>query len=118
MRKVMGVSRWRNCRTGLRKQNRLTDGALKTQIPPRDKRRAGRVPYGPAVGDQRGAIVRGKRFLALTAAAGTAAASATRTAAASATGSAAEDASATGSAAVNADCAGLSHGHTLSPNPA
>jgi hypothetical protein len=43
--------------------------------------------------------------LALTAAAGTAAAAATRTAA--------EDASATGSAAVNDDFAGLSHGHNF-----
>lgn len=43
--------------------------------------------------------------MALTAAAGTAAAAATRTAA--------EDASATGSAAVNDDCAGLSHGHNF-----
>jgi len=62
-------------------------------------------------GDQRGAIVRGKRFLALTAATGTAA-----TAAA---GTAAEDASAAGSAAVNdVFCgAGLSHEHTVSPNP-
>ena len=63
-------------------------------------------PWGP-----RGAIVRGKRFLALTAAAGTAAAAAT--------GTAAEDASAAGSASVNDDFrdAGLSHGHTISPNP-
>jgi hypothetical protein len=62
-------------------------------------------------GDQRGAIVTGKRFLALTAATGTAAAAAT--------GAAAEDASAAGSAAVNDDFrgAGLSHGPTLSPNP-
>jgi hypothetical protein len=55
--------------------------------------------------------------LALTAAAGTAAAAAARTAAAAATGTAAEDASAAGSATVNDDCAGLSHGHRLSPNP-
>jgi hypothetical protein len=61
--------------------------------------------------------VRGKRFLALTAAAGTAAAAATGAAATATTGTAAEDASAAGSAAVNDDCAGLSHAHTVSPNP-
>jgi len=42
---------------------------------------------------------------------------ATGTAAAAATGTAAEDASAAGSASVNDDYAGLSHIHTLSPNP-
>jgi len=93
-----------------RKQNRLTGDLLKTQIPPRDKCRGGTCPRSRR-GDQRGAIVRGKRFLALTAAAGTAAAAAT--------GTAAEDTSAAGSAAVNDDFrgAGLSHGHTISPNP-
>jgi hypothetical protein len=71
-------------------------------------------PWGP-----KGRNRKGKAVLALTAAAGAAAedASATRTAAAAATGTAAEDASAAGSAAVNDDCAGLSHGHRLSPNP-
>jgi hypothetical protein len=78
----------------------------------RVKRRAGRAPHDSAMGgDQRGAIVREKRFAALTPATG-AAATAT-------TGAAAENASAAGSAAVNDDFrgAGLSHGHRLSPNP-
>ena len=63
--------------------------------------------------------MRGKAVLALAAAAGTATevTAATGTPAAAASGSTAEDASATGSAAVNDDCAGLSHGHRLSPNP-
>jgi hypothetical protein len=66
-------------------------------------------PWGP-----RGAIVRGKRLLALTAATGTAAAAATGPAAedAAATGTAAEDAAATGPAAEdNFRGAGLNHGH-------
>jgi hypothetical protein len=33
-----------------REQNRLTGGSLKTQILPRDKRRAGRAPHDSAVG--------------------------------------------------------------------
>jgi len=33
-----------------REQNRLTGGSLKTQIPPRDKRRANRAPHDSAVG--------------------------------------------------------------------
>jgi len=55
--------------------------------------------------------------LALTAATGTAATAATGTAATAASGTSAEDASAAGPAAINDDCAGLSHIHTLSPNP-
>jgi hypothetical protein len=68
------------------------------------------LPTDPALGTK-GCNRKGKRFLALTAAA--------RTAAAPAAGTAAEDASAAGSAAVNDDfCgAGLSHGLTVSPNP-
>jgi hypothetical protein len=64
-----------------------------------------------------GVIVRGNRFLALTAATGTSATAATGAATTAATGTSAEDASAAGSASVNDDCAGLSHIHTLSPNP-
>ena len=33
-----------------REQDRLTSGSLKTQIPPRDKRRTGRAPHDSAVG--------------------------------------------------------------------
>ena len=90
---------------------RLPRGSLKTQTPPRAKCRGGiSAPRFRRV-DQRGAIVRRKRFLALTAATGTAAAATA--------GTAAEDASAAGSAAVNDVFrgAGLSHGHTVSPNP-
>jgi len=89
---------------------RLPRGSLNTQIPPRAKCRGDISPTIPPR-DLRGATVRGKRFLALTAATGTAAAAAT--------GTAAEDASAAGSAAVNDVFrgAGLSHEHTVSPNP-
>jgi hypothetical protein len=101
-------------------QGRLAnDGLLKTQIPPRHTRRGDLAPHDPA-GDQGGVIVRGKRFLALTAATGTAttAAAATTAEDASAAGSAAEDAAATGTAAKNHfRGAGLSHGHRLSLNP-
>jgi hypothetical protein len=61
-------------------------------------------------GDQSGAIVRGKRFLALTAATAT-------TAAAAATTPTAEDAAAAASANDHFRGAGLNHGQTLSPNP-
>ncbi len=75
-------------------------------------------PTAP-LGGRRGVIVRGGRLLALAAAAGPAAEdpSATGTAAAATARAAAEDPSAAGSAAVNADYAGLGHGHRLSPNP-
>ena len=67
---------------------------------------------------RQGRIVR-ESGLALAAAAGTATedASATSAAAAATAGTATQDASAAGSAAVKDYCAGLSHGHRLSPNP-